>query len=216
MGVAPHVEPLDAGDGRGVLPEVEVVVPFGRGREFPADDRKPDVERSELPAFCIQFDCRNVLSGRGVGRDGDRYPYRTDVPGLYVENIDVVEHVRNQMRRVDRRIVIAAFVAELVAQNIADESGLGGISGKRVPVRLERPHLDLYAVRTGSGPEQQLGGNSFAAPSFQPGGCRGYYVRGDRTFENGVCAHERGVESSGNARPVGERVGRGVGQFVER
>lgn len=77
------------------------------------------------------------------------------------------------MRRVDRRIVIAAFVAELVAQNIADESGLGGISGKRVPVRLERPHLDLYAVRTGSGPEQQLGGNSFAAPSFQPADAEG-------------------------------------------
>ena len=153
MGVAPHVEALDAGDGRRMLPEVEVVVPLGWGREFPADDREPDAERSELPAFCIQFDCRNILTGGGVGRDGDRYPHRTDVPGLQVENIDVVEHVRDQMRRVDRRIVIAAFVAELVAQDIADESGPGGISGKRICVRLERFHLDLHAVRTGGGPE---------------------------------------------------------------
>ena len=216
VGVAPQVEPFDAGDGRRVLPEVEVVVPFGRGREFPADDRESDVECSELPPFCIHFYRRSVLSGGGVGRDGYRYPHRTDASGLYVENLDVVEHVRNQVRRVDRRIVIAAFVAELVAQDIADESGAGGVFGKRVPVRSERLHLDLYAFRTGGGPEQQLGGHPFAAPSLQPGGCRGRCVRGDRTSENGVRAHERGVEPSGNVRPVGERVGRGVGQFVER
>ena len=216
MGVAPHVEPLDAGDGRRVLPKVEVVVPLGRGREFPADDREPDVECSELPAFCIQFDCRNVLTGGGVGRDGDRYPHRTDVPGLQVENIDVVEHIRDQMRRVDCRIVIAAFVAELVAQDIANESGLGGISGKRICVRLERSHLDLYAFCTGRGPEQQLSGDPFAAPSLQPDGCYRCYIRDHRTSENGVRAHERGVKPLGNARPVGERVGRGVGQFVER
>ena len=216
MGIAPHVEPLNAGDSRRVLPEVKIIVPLGRRRELPANDREFDVERLELLAFCKQFDCRNILSGGGVCRDGDRYPHRTDVSSLYVENIDIVEHVRNQVRRVDRGIVIAAFVAELIAQDIADESSLGDIFGKRVSVRSKWSHLDLYAVCTGGGPEQQLGRYPFASPSFQLGRCRGSYIRSDRASENSVRAHERGMEPLGNARPIGECVGRGVGQFIER
>ena len=146
VGVAPQVEPFDAGDGRRVLPEVEVVVPFGRGREFPADDRESDVECSELPPFCIHFYRRSVLSGGGVGRDGYRYPHRTDASGLYVENLDVVEHVRNQVRRVDRRIVIAAFVAELIAQDIADACARPIGTAPPRPLRLPHRRRSRAAV----------------------------------------------------------------------
>jgi hypothetical protein len=55
MGIAPHVEPLNAGDSRRVLPEVKIIVPLGRRRELPANDREFDVERLELLAFCKQF-----------------------------------------------------------------------------------------------------------------------------------------------------------------
>ena len=68
--------------------------------------------------------------------------------------------------------------------------------------------LLLFALMNGSHRHRYTDASGICAACHRP--------HSPHTFENGVCAHERGVEPSGNARPVGERVGRGVGQFVER
>ena len=122
MGVAPHLRPLDARHGGGMLPQIEVVPPLGGCGKRAAGDLHFQFEPL-LVAVAGDRHRRAVESGRGILRHVDGDPYRTHRAGFERHRRPIVEHVGSQHRREILRLALAAAAGEFVAHHVAHETG---------------------------------------------------------------------------------------------
>ena len=213
MGVAPHLRPLDARHGGGMLPQIEVVPPLGGCGKRAAGDLHGQFEPL-LVAVAGDRHRRAVESGRSILRHVDGDPYRTHRAGFERHRRPLVEHVGSQHRREILRLALAAAAGEFVAHHVAHETGAHRTFGQppfiggQHPCRTDEP---LHGLRT---PYEQLRRHPLAAPCRQAARRPRLHVRQLRLAEAAIRRHERRAGSIAGRRPVGE-CGRRIGHFLK-
>ncbi len=157
VGVAPHLETLCASHRRGVLPQIEVVVPiFGRGESSVLHHQREG--QTHLAATVAgRHDLRAVYSRRGVARHLDRHPHGTRGARCHIESRQRIEHVGREDAR-------TADGEEAVGYRVTHEAGAGYRCGQRGRVGTEIVHAALHAVGAVRRPEHDLGRGALAFP----------------------------------------------------
>ena len=129
---APETDARDAGEGIGVLPEIEVERPFRRRRQ----DAGPDgqgVGEGQALGTGRHGQAALITSRQGVYGDFDAEPDGLDRPGGHVDGVIAADQVRLPYGFPIESITLATLVVfgiQFVTDDITDERGLQGGGGQ--------------------------------------------------------------------------------------
>ena len=118
---------MDTGHGIGILPKVEMELPFGCRWQGPVEDLHRELVGTVFPPVGKKGHFRSICPGRSIGRYVERYPNRPHRLRLHVETADGIEDIRAQRDGKILRFPVSATIGELIGQHISYKLCLGHI-----------------------------------------------------------------------------------------
>ena len=201
--IAPHFQVFHACHSRWVLPQVEVIAPLVIGGKCLVNHFQFQ-RQADLFALGNNLYFRFIHSGLCILGNVDGNPNGTNRLRVHVEHLQGINHIGNKDGLVSWSALATAVGTALVCKGVTYKTS-GGYAGIQCGcIALEILYLAHDTVNAFSCPQQDLGRNTFAFPSFKTADFGGTFhwhlaARIQRVCGNPLCFQRANLFPSGNA-----------------